>query len=862
MNRFARLAPLFLLVAACDPTAGSDDGSTTPPPETCELPLTGFADASPEVTTYAGIARYRYTVELGPDDLTLDLEDDAGGNLGRLRMRTDRAFTHTFEGQAPEEKIGRVFLGFEDAEGRADIAVTHYVADFPAPQRLLQIEHEGRELFVRVTLDGDDPLARPRTVMVRQADVASAPSTGFELYAELPVLTSAARETTAMYAYEASGDDAAEAWLTEVGFDAWNDSGTLRRLIGALMDRAWVDVMADHIERCIDEDGVQSASLVGRTARGLNGYACLEGFAVAGGIVGAVTGAVLAAPAVPASLTLVGTALAATPYATAKAFECLCTNVDKRIVGCGLGCEPTACQQACHLSLNQCTERKNITARCEDVEERTLSYIRQGCVCEVTVTESECDTPSIRQDPHIETFDGLRYDLQGAGEFVAVEAFEGAPFVVQVRMEPYRERACGGVSTNTAMATQVGDHRVSLYVVQGDLRVVIDDEEVMLAAGENRKVGDGRVDRTADDEVTIAWPDGSQATMRGIDVFFELDPALTARVRGLIGTANEDETDEIVLRDGTTIPYPVSFEDIHDRLADSWRISGSESLFTYADGDDTSTFTDRSFPPTYHDVTTLDPEDVADATAACAAAGVTDRVLMEDCILDVVCTGADANVYANLVGGPRVPVSRPAGLEAWIPIGDGEWFQSESRVRLVDTATAPELLVSAAAYDAFALTARFNVTSASSGYAGFLLGLTSPTAEGEPIDAYLLSWKGPGDDDWDGATAREGFTFARVDGAFDATAVRDQLWAQVESPAYQVLDRSNGAGLGFDGNYEVQLVYAPDRMEITVRDDDDDSVVYDVAVAPTAGTFPAGRVGLYALRQAWVGMSQVELVRF
>ncbi|MEQ9501167.1 MAG: VWD domain-containing protein [Deltaproteobacteria bacterium] len=863
MHRFTRLALVFLI--ACDPTGSTTDDDAPPPPgPACETPLTGVADASPDVRDATGVARYTYTVELGPDDFTVRSEDDAGTEIGRLTIASDRALTDAFDGQASERYIGRVFIRYTDGDGSVDFTLTHFMGDMPIANRLLEIEHDGRSLFIEAPIDEAERPDGRRTLMVREADVATAPTTGYSAVANLPIVPGRERALEGVYALRTEGSDttAAEAWAAEVGLTGWNDSATLRRALLMLADGAWSEAIVDHVERCATDDGT-SSGLIGRTARGINVVACTEAALAAGGALGFTVAAFVAAPSIIGAVFSTSLAVASQTLAVVKFAECGCTNSAKVLVGCGAGCDPGACHQACAFEALGCDASTIVTSQCRTVMVTEIGgFQRQACGCEVTEQTNECDVPSIIQDPHVETFDGLRYDLQGSGEFVAVEAFEGAPFVVQVRMEPYRERTCDGVSTNTAMATQMGDHRVSLYVVQGDLRVVIDDAEVDLPIGDNRRLDDGVVQRIDDDEIWLTWPDGSRVTMRGIDVFFELDPALQARVRGLIGTANGDEEDEIVLRSGETIPYPVTFDDVHDRLADSWRISPSESLFTYANGEDTSTFTDRSFPPTYHDVTTLDPEDVATARAACEAAGVTDRVLMEDCILDVVCAGADAGVYANLVGGPRVPVSRPAGLEGWIPIGDGEWFQSESRVRLVDTATAPEFLVSAVAYDAFQLTARFNVTSASSGYAGFLLGLASPTAEGEPIDAYLLSWKGPGDDDWDGATAREGFTFARVDGAFDATRVREQLWAQVESPSYQVLDRSNGAGLGFDGNYEVQLTYAPDRIEITVRDDDDDSVVYDVAVAPTAGTFPARRLGLYALRQAWVGMSQVELVRF
>ena len=64
-------------------------------------------------------------------------------------------------------------------------------------------------------------------------------------------------------------------------------------------------------------------------------------------------------------------------------------------------------------------------------------------------------------DPHYVTADGLKYDMQGCGEFVLVETVDENdpdPVMVQTRTE----RVGGNLSINTAMATEVDGYNVTI----------------------------------------------------------------------------------------------------------------------------------------------------------------------------------------------------------------------------------------------------------------------------------------------------------------------------------------------------------------------------------------------------------------
>ena len=78
--------------------------------------------------------------------------------------------------------------------------------------------------------------------------------------------------------------------------------------------------------------------------------------------------------------------------------------------------------------------------------------------------EDECLTESCGStngDPHLTTFDGLYYDFQAAGEFIAAKSPSGS-FEIQVRQEPFFGST--DISVNTAVAFNISGNRFGVYV--------------------------------------------------------------------------------------------------------------------------------------------------------------------------------------------------------------------------------------------------------------------------------------------------------------------------------------------------------------------------------------------------------------
>lgn len=183
----------------------------------------------------------------------------------------------------------------------------------------------------------------------------------------------------------------------------------------------------------------------------------------------------------------------------------------------------------------------------------------------------------------------------------------------------------------------------------------------------------GPVQVQADGSITITWPDGSRLQVLpigawGLALSTQLAPARRGQVTGLLGDFNGSSAGDLVVRGGAPVAQPPSFASLYPTFADSWRIAQQDSLFDYGQGESTATFTHRSFPS---QATAANPADSAAARAVCKAAGVTDPVSRQNCILDVALSGqaifADAAAATQSVpngpadGGGTVLTVAPGG---------------------------------------------------------------------------------------------------------------------------------------------------------------------------------------------------------
>lgn len=226
-------------------------------------------------------------------------------------------------------------------------------------------------------------------------------------------------------------------------------------------------------------------------------------------------------------------------------------------------------------------------------------------------------------DPHIRTVNGLYYDFQTGGEFVALRSDS---MEMQTRQRPVD--GLPWVSVNTAVATRVGSHRVTWQPGTGvapdpaglQLRV---DGVVTSIPADGINLGPGaQVTALGSNGISIDFPDGTKMTATathwaGPNVWYiNVRAYHTLATQGIMGA----------LRQGDWLDPGFS---------DKWRVSKKTSLFDYALDVTPDKFVSPPFPK--DKVPPMDPRNVELANKVCAR--IKDEKLLKDCLFDVGTTG-------------------------------------------------------------------------------------------------------------------------------------------------------------------------------------------------------------------------------
>ena len=238
-------------------------------------------------------------------------------------------------------------------------------------------------------------------------------------------------------------------------------------------------------------------------------------------------------------------------------------------------------------------------------------------------------------DPHLRTFDGLRYDFQAAGEFVAARNKTG-DFEVQVRQQPWTNSRT--VAINTAVAFRVGTDKVE--VGAGDpMPLRVNGKIQTLASAKLPGGGQLQMD-TEQNTLAITWANGSIAYVRPVSTYglalgVQAADDLSGKLEGLFGDADGNPKNDVRVHSGAGIQP--TFEQLYPKFADSWRITDQTSLFTYDSGKHTGSYTNKHFPDKPADPKTL--PGYAAALVYCKNAGLTDPTILSNCALDMATTG-------------------------------------------------------------------------------------------------------------------------------------------------------------------------------------------------------------------------------
>jgi hypothetical protein len=206
-------------------------------------------------------------------------------------------------------------------------------------------------------------------------------------------------------------------------------------------------------------------------------------------------------------------------------------------------------------------------------------------------------------DPHMVTFDGLKYDCQGEGEFTLVKSLNSnkeSKFEVQGRFAGFDKRR---ITVTRALAIkEEGAPTVQLavpnaYDKQCPISLFVNKVERDLYGGTQV---DSVIVRKVGEEVIIYYPKTglqfvvalTRSTKYGCYLSTKVcmpdDYRSGEDIIGLLGTPDDDSSNEWMKPDGQRIPVPVSsrYEEAYDYCVQNWCVRDkSKSLFAYKTGE-------------------------------------------------------------------------------------------------------------------------------------------------------------------------------------------------------------------------------------------------------------------------------------
>jgi hypothetical protein len=314
-------------------------------------------------------------------------------------------------------------------------------------------------------------------------------------------------------------------------------------------------------------------------------------------------------------------------------------------------------------------------------------------LCNLGPNESSAN----RGDPHLTTTNGVNYDFQSAGEFVSLRN-SGTGFELQTRQTPVLTTFTPGassytglqscVSLNTAAALRVAGRRITFQPSpggisgSGEMEIRLDGRVTTVPANGISLGGNNRILRAAiGGGIDVRVDDGTRVIVtpnfwasEGYH-YLNVEILNTPAREGILGPIFGSSWLPRGPNGSSFGPKPANLASRHAALngtfADAWRVTGATSLFDYAAGSSTATFTNKAWPPPSGSScktisgnnpwpggqprVPVQPTTLEKAETACRS--IEDKTIRAHCVYDVQVTGnlGMADAYRLTLGLRATP---------------------------------------------------------------------------------------------------------------------------------------------------------------------------------------------------------------
>jgi hypothetical protein len=142
-------------------------------------------------------------------------------------------------------------------------------------------------------------------------------------------------------------------------------------------------------------------------------------------------------------------------------------------------------------------------------------------------------------------------------------------------------------SSETGLVVTVGNEPVTTYNSRAS--IATSDVEVFYNV----------TTKSATASFSSGWAIRVEVSQKMLSLQLAVPDSAKNKVSGLLGTYNDDPTDDFTLPDGTVLAQPLTESEIFTQFGMIWAVTDATTIFTYPSGKSTADYSDPSFTPVF-----------------------------------------------------------------------------------------------------------------------------------------------------------------------------------------------------------------------------------------------------------------------